>query len=1327
MAQRNELTHPSRLTLAASFLPAPLRRRYAADPTKISGPATHGTHAALLWTDIVGFTPLSNRLVERGPNGVEKLSQLLRSHYGPLLETIIAHCGEPIMVSGDGLLAIWPCDADSLGAALLRAVACGEAVLSLDAVIDDWGHPITNHVVVACGACRTVEIGGFDGRWLFLPIGAALDDLKAATSQVTPGHILLSPAAVAVGGANVSVVPLDHGCARLEAVNTRPARKALQLAVPGVAAFEAIQAYVPSPVAVRLNIEHLEWLAELRRVTVVFLRLLDLDHAADEALEKLHKSLSAIQPIVHRHDGVINQVCVHDKGVTIVIYFGAPPVAHSDDPARGVRTALDLQRMLLEMGQRASLGVASGRAFSGVLGNDILRHYTLIGDVVNLVSRLMAATEDAILCDEQTMLTSQSEVAFESMPPVKLKGYEGPVKVWAPLRSDKSRTEVTLRTPMVGREEELQLLLQNLRKVAHGERASLILEAEAGVGKTRLLAAFRAEAEESGMRVLISAADRVERNVPYHAWRAIYSALFQIEAESSPELRRETVARQLGAELTDRACLLNAVLPLGFVESEAIAALSGQQRAAAAREMLVEILRRTTAQAPLGVVIEDAHWLDDASWDLAYDIAASNEHVFLAISMRPLDDEARLRPLLKIGTQRLLLGDLSNTSQDRLISAKLGVANLPKEVSSIIRRLARGNPFFCSELTQWMVEGGVIEVVNGECRVRPDVDLLSLALPPTVQSAITLRIDRLSPTAQLALKVSSVAGERFPLVLIRDIYPIETDRPRIPGYLKLHARRGMLESESVHGRQGYAFNHAITRDVVYNLMLFEHRRQLHRQVALWYEKKFADDLSPYFALLADHWEQAEEPTHAVDYLEREAMRAFSLGLAKQAVEVSRHGARLVGVDLPMEPSAVGAQIGQQMNEIGQRMAGRVPVDLLKLPRLQNPTVERLLWLLLQIGPFAFQSGQIELFALIAVTGLRVTLEHGIGPPSAAVASLYSIVHASMMGDRVGASDWSQLALDLDEHHGRLTRSRVAFVHGWFHNHWFNPLESSLDLTLDGARAGFESGDIMFACFNLSAFVIYLAALGRPLDEVMETARAHLRRNGKRVMNSAFHLVLELQVAKALAGRTTSPFNLTDAEYDEELDLASICKTELENQIGYYFVARLKLHTHFGDWEGALEWAKRACSLRPAFAGQIAEIDLVQFLTLAALGRARELSGSPARSLIEEARVGVETMRGWANWCATNFAHKALLLEGMLEGLTGSADVANKLLRDAASQAIASGYLHDAALARECESRTRRRQSDVVGAQAALRGALSAYGAWGAAGKVAYLASEFGIE
>src|SRR5436853_5105690 len=165
--------------------------------------------------------------------------------------------------------------------------------------------------------------------------------------------------------------------------------------------------------------------------------------------------------------------------------------------------------------------------------------------------------------------------------------------------------------------------------------------------------------------------------------------------------------------------------------------------------------------------------------------------------------------------------------------------------------------------------------------------------------------------------------------------------------------------------------------------------------------------------------------------------------------------------------------------------------------------------------------------------------------------MYSVVHRALTGDRLGASAWSALALELDRRHGRRWLPQVGFVHGWFHNHWVQPLATSLPLTRDAFEAGLASGDILFGCFGLSSYVIYEAALGRPLADVMQSARVHLGRNGRRVSNAAFHLVLELQFAKALAGLTVDPLVLTDAEHDEARDLASICDTELGNQIGYY--------------------------------------------------------------------------------------------------------------------------------------------------------------------------------
>ncbi|MEO8795779.1 MAG: hypothetical protein ABI390_09950, partial [Daejeonella sp.] len=377
-------------------------------------------------------------------------------------------------------------------------------------------------------------------------------------------------------------------------------------------------------------------------------------------------------------------------------------------------------------------------------------------------------------------------------------------------------------------------------------------------------------------------------------------------------------------------------------------------------------------------------------------------------------------------------------------------------------------------------------------------------------------------------------------------------------------------------------------------------------------------------------------------------------------------------------------------------------------------------LLLEIGPFAFQSQQIELFALISVTGLRMTLENGSGKAVADVYSLYSIIYNGMTGDHAGAYRWSELALKADLKNNNTYFPRVAFVHTWFHNHWVNPFYSSLTLALKAADSGFASGDILFACFNLSGYVVYLTACGKPLQEVMDFARLHLSLNNKRVMNAAFHLILELQFAKALAGITNEYLSLTDEEYIEEKDISSICSTELSNQVGYCLVARVKLHTHFGKWSDALYWADQVKPLLKAFEGQIAEIDLVQYSAIAALTGVLKGNYKDQR-LIGIATESLNKMQSWAEICPQNFKHKALILEAFLEGTQGDLDRAEEIFFQAANLAEAGEFLNDAAQLQECRLILQQSKNKKL---TALEPTLMAYEKWGAYGKVAYLQKNY---
>lgn len=368
--------------------------------------------------------------------------------------------------------------------------------------------------------------------------------------------------------------------------------------------------------------------------------------------------------------------------------------------------------------------------------------------------------------------------------------------------------------------------------------------------------------------------------------------------------------------------------------------------------------------------------------------------------------------------------------------------------------------------------------------------------------------------------------------------------------------------------------------------------------------------------------------------------------------------------------------------------------------------------------------RIELFALMAVTALQLTLEHGNGAPTADVYSMYSVVHRALTQDRIGAYHFSQLALDFDQQQNYTMRSRVVFVHTWFHNHWVHPLETSLPLSLDAAERGLASGDILFGCFNLSAYVIYLAALGRPLSEVKQTARSHLERNGRRVANSAFHLIHELQFAKALAGETHNSFSLTDDEFDEASDIAWVCNTELSNQIGYYLVSRLKLHVLFRGWPGAIAWADKARQLLPAFAGQTAEIEFVQYHCLAVLRLVDSTPASDVNALLQTAETDVAVMQQWAAICAANFAHKAALLKAELARIKQDSIVALENYTQAIALAKQAGFQQDFALALECYAFYCHDRGDVESAQLIAQQAIEQYTIWGAQAKVIALAQTF---
>jgi class 3 adenylate cyclase/tetratricopeptide (TPR) repeat protein len=877
--------------LLRSYIPAFLASRFLAGPRPLEAPAAESFSAAVLFADVSGFTPLAEQLARRGPAGTEALSELLNAYFGRLTVLVAAHGGEVVTFAGDGLLAVWPATDGDLAAATRQA---GRCALAVGSALNDYeaigGHRLSLRMGVGAGEVVALNVGGVAGSWRLLLSGAPVIQTSLAEQQAARGEVVLSPEAWMLAGPGCAGDTLPGGWVRLAAVHGPPPSPARPVELPEIGG--AMDAYVPEVVRARLAAGQAEWLGELRRVTPLFLNLLDADPARADLLEVVQPAIAALQPILRLHEGSLKQLVVDDKGLTLIAVFGLPPLAHEDDAARAAKAALKAQAALRDLGMRCAIGVATGRAFCGAVGGDVHREYDVIGDVMNLSARLMQAASDTILCDEATQSAARSRLRFRALPAISVKGKADPIAVYCPLEPARARDRPWT---IVGRDRERQLLSSRLEELWGGRSGLVLIEGEPGIGKSRLLAELLQQARARGVRSLLGAGDAVETTTPYHAWRPVFTELLDLASVEDVEARRARVLAHAGAvpRLARLAPLLNPVLALDLPDNELTAQLTGQVRADNTRRLLVRLLRAGAAApdgaaSPLLVALDDGHWFDSASWALTAQVASQVRPLLLAITTRPLaeplpPDYRRLRD--DPASDRLPLQPLDPGDTLTLVCSRLGVPSLPERVAGLIEDRAQGNPFFSEELAYALRDTGLIRIADGRCTIAPGAgDLRSVSFPDTVQGVVAGRIDRLPPGQELTLKVASVVGRLFAFRILRDIHPIEADWSSLPEQLEDLQRHDFTLLDTPDPDLAYLFKHVVTQEVAYSLLLYGQRRQLHRAVAEWYERSQADDLSVLSPLLAHHWAGADEPVKTVRYLELAGEQALRAGAYQETVD-----------------------------------------------------------------------------------------------------------------------------------------------------------------------------------------------------------------------------------------------------------------------------------------------------------------------------------------------------------------------------------------------------------------------------------------------------------
>jgi class 3 adenylate cyclase/predicted ATPase len=657
--------------------------------------------------------------------------------------------------------------------------------------------------------------------------------------------------------------------------------------------------------------------AERRHITVMFSDLVGstvLSGRMDP--EDLREVISAYQKcvaeVVHRFDGFVAKY----MGDGVLAYFGYPE-AHEDDPERAVRAGLELVAAVSNLKTQAPLqtrvGIATGLVVVGdMIGSGEAQERGIVGKTPNLAARLQGAAEpNTVVIAEGTRKLLGNMFELEDLDAKDLKGIAGPVRAWAALRpaSVESRFEahhMSGLTNLVGRQEELDLLLRRWSKAQDSEGQVVLLCGEAGIGKSRLTAAlFERLATEPHARLRYFCS-------PQHTDSALYPIISQIEraagfahgeAAQTKLDKLDAVLAQSYTPPQDRA-LFAELLSLPNDGRYPKVDLAPQQRRQRTFEALTKQIVSLAERSPVLMIFEDIHWIDPTSLEaLGRGIDRIKAvGVLLIITHRPeFEPPWSGRPYVTT----LTLNRLAQREIAALIDGVTGNNPLPANIRQDIIERTDGIPLFVEEMTKAVLEAKG----EGEARqTAASVPSSVLAVPASLHASLMARLDRLGAAKETA-QIGAAIGREFSHALLAAV--VHKPEAELGSALERLIAAGLLFRQGVPPNASYLFKHALLQDAAYGTLLREPRRALHARIAETLESQFADIAENQPEVLARHCTEAGLIEQAAGLWGKAGRRSMERSALVEATEQFTRALNQIAT-LPGTPALRRMQINLQV-------------------------------------------------------------------------------------------------------------------------------------------------------------------------------------------------------------------------------------------------------------------------------------------------------------------------------------------------------------------------------------------------------------------------------
>jgi class 3 adenylate cyclase/predicted ATPase len=654
--------------------------------------------------------------------------------------------------------------------------------------------------------------------------------------------------------------------------------------------------------------------AERRQLTVMFCDLVDSTKLSSQLDPEEYRNMvrayqNVCTEVIQRYEGYTAQLL----GDGLLIYFGYPQ-AHEDDTQRAVRTGLGILTSMKELKKdlqrekgiqlAVRVGIHTGLVVVGAMGGGGRQEQLALGETPNVAARIQGlAAPNTLVISDATWRLVQGYFECRDLGAQTLRGVAEPLTVYQILRESGATSRLDVAqprglTPLVGREQEVGLLLEQWAEVKAGHGHVVLLTGDGGIGKSRLVQTLKNHvATEPHVRWEC-------RSLPYYQNTALYplTDLFQRTLQWQPDetpdeklTKLEQTLRQYRLPLEESVPLFAPLLALPLPDNRyPLLHLSPQRQRQKTLETIIAILLELAEHHPVLFILEDLHWTDPTTLELLGLLLdqTPTASLLMLLTCRP---HFQLSWHHRSYLTEIPVNRLSRTQVEQIVTCVTAGKTFPPEVLAQIVEKTDGVPLFVEEITKAILESGHLKDVHGHYEFTGSFS--TFAIPATLQDSLMARLDRLV-TAKAVAQFAAVIGRQFSYELLQAVSQI--DEAMLQPELDRLVEAEIVYHRGVPPQATYTFKHALIQDIAYASLLKSTRQQYHQRIAQVLEARFSETVETQPELLAHHYTEAGLAEQAIAYWQRAGERAVQRSAYLEAVSHCTHGIALLPT-LPETP------------------------------------------------------------------------------------------------------------------------------------------------------------------------------------------------------------------------------------------------------------------------------------------------------------------------------------------------------------------------------------------------------------------------------------------